>query len=200
MTASSTIAAALPRLLAELRACARCPLPHGPRPVIHGTESARLLIISQAPGSKVHATGISFNDRSGDRLREWLGMDRATFYDERRVALMPMGFCYPGVDAHGGDLPPRRECAPHWHPLIRPAFRHVELTLLVGSYAQDFYLRDRRAKSMTETVARWRDYLPEIFVLPHPSWRNTGWLARNPWFEAEALPALRSRLTEILRA
>lgn len=186
-------------LLAKARACTRCApaLPLGPRPVIRGSATARLMIIGQAPGTRVHQTGLSFNDPSGDRLRDWLSVDRETFYDESRIAIMPMGFCYPGRDPRGGDLPPRPECAPLWHPSLRPAFAAVRLTLLVGSYAQRFYLNDRK-RSLTETVAAWREYLPEFLPLPHPSWRNTAWLKRNPWFERELLPVLRERVAELL--
>ena len=193
----------LQALLAKARACTHCAehLPLGPRPVIRGTTSARLMIISQAPGTRVHETGLSFNDPSGDRLRDWLGVDRATFYDESRIAIMPMGFCYPGRDPKGGDKPPRPECAPLWHPTLRPAFTGVELTLLVGSYALRRYLpgpHGTRRGSMTETVAAWRDLLPAVLPLPHPSWRNTAWIRRNPWFEAELLPVLRQRVAELI--
>lgn len=198
MTDSADPDSDLDRLLARARACTLCApvLPLGPRPVIRGTPSARLMIISQAPGTRVHETGLSFNDPSGDRLRDWLGIDRETFYDERRIAIMPMGFCYPGRDPKGGDLPPRPECAPLWHPSLRPAFTGVELTLLVGSYAQRRYLP--RGRSMTETVAAWRDFLPEFLPLPHPSWRNTAWIRRNPWFERALLPELRRRVAALL--
>jgi uracil-DNA glycosylase len=183
---------AFERLLAEIRACRRCAaeLPLGPRPVVRGRPEARLLIISQAPGARVHETGLSFNDKSGDRLRLWLGLDRETFYDERRVAMMPVGFCYPGRGAPGGDRPPRPECAPLWHPQLRPHFREIALTLLVGSYAIRHYLPQSRRHSMTATLARWRDYLPAYFVLPHPSWRAALWEGAKPWFAAEVLPAL----------
>ena len=183
-------------LLAEVRSCTRCAavLPLGPRPVVRGRPKARLLIVSQAPGTRVHETGLSFNDPSGDRLRQWLGIDRGTFYDESRIAIMPMGFCYPGRDAKGGDLPPRRECAPLWHPALRPYFDSLALTLLVGSYALRFYLPQLRRATMTATLVRWREFLPEFFVLPHPSWRTTLWEQRNPWFAAEVLPELRARV------
>jgi uracil-DNA glycosylase len=188
------------RLLAELRTCAVCAatLPLGPRPVVRGRPSARLLIVSQAPGTRAHETGLSFNDASGERLRDWLGIDRETFYDEEHVAIMPMGFCYPGRDARGGDRPPRRECAPLWHGRLRPHLTAVRLTLLVGSYAIRHYLPQSRRRAMNETIAAWRDYLPQFFVLPHPSWRTTLWLRANPWFEAETLPELRARVTRAL--
>jgi len=187
--------AALDALLAEVRSCTICAkhLPLGPRPIVRGEASARLLIVSQAPGTRVHMTGLSFNDRSGDRLREWLGISRKTFYDEKRVAIVGMAFCYPGVDAKGGDLPPRRECAPRWHGPILGRLPKVELTLLVGSYAIDYYLGEAARGTMTETVQAWREHLPRYFPLPHPSWRNIGWLRRNPWCERELLPELRRR-------
>jgi uracil-DNA glycosylase len=188
------------RLVAEVRACTKCArhLPFGPRPILRGRPSARLLIISQAPGTRVHETGLSFNDRSGDRLRAWLAVDHNTFYDEDRVAIMPMGFCYPGRDAKGADLPPRRECAPLWHALLRAQFSAIELTLLVGRYAIDYYLPHSRTRSMTETIARWRNFLPDFFVLPHPSWHTIRWLRDNSWFENEVLPELRVRARRAL--
>ena len=191
---------AFDRLVAEVRACTRCAphLPLGPRPVLRGLPSARLLITSQAPGTKVHETGLSFNDRSGDRLRQWLAIDRDAFYDERRVAILPMGLCYPGRHAAGGDLPPRPECAPLWHARLLAAWPAVELTLLVGSYAIDYYLKPRPQKSMTETVRAWRDFLPDFLPLPHPSWRTVTWEARHPWFAAEVLPELRRRVQRLL--
>ena len=191
---------AFDRLVAEIRVCAVCAphLPLGPRPILRGRPSARLLIISQAPGTRVHETGLSFNDRSGDRLRAWLALDRETFYDEARVAIIPMGFCYPGRNARGGDLPPRPECAPRWHAQMRAFFPAVELTLLVGSYAINYYLTRSGPRSMTATIARWRDFLPDVFVLPHPSWRTTLWLRANPWFEKETLPELRARVAQAL--
>jgi uracil-DNA glycosylase len=190
----------LAQILADIRACRHCAdhLPLGPRPVIRASASARLLILSQAPGTRVHETGLSFNDRSGDRLRDWLGLDRDAFYDERRVAIMGMGFCYPGVDRHGGDLPPRKECAPLWHPRVLPLLPAIRLTLLVGSHAHQRYLPGPAGRSVTERVAGWRDQPPERFVLPHPSWRNTGWLKRNPWFGEELLPVLRQRVRAAL--
>jgi uracil-DNA glycosylase len=190
----------LQSLMAEIRACTYCAdrLALGPRPIIRAAATSRLLIISQAPGTRAHETGLSFNDRSGDRLRDWLGVDRQIFYDTSRIAIMAMGFCYPGVDRNGGDLPPCADCAPRWHPRVLPHLSHVGLTLLVGSHSLPRYLGARRHATMTETVAHWRDYLPEYFPLPHPSWRNTGWLKRNPWFETQALPALRARVHPLL--
>ncbi len=184
----------LPKLLKEVRACTHCAehLPLGPRPIVRMKRSATLLIIGQAPGTRVHETGLGWNDRSGDRLREWLNVDRDTFYDESRIAIMPMGFCYPGVAKSGGDAPPRSECAPLWHDRLRALLPNIELTLLIGQYAQARYLGEDKKKTMTETVKAWKEYLPHGFLpLPHPSWRNTGWLKKNPWFEKQILPVLR---------
>jgi len=190
----------LAALLREIRTCHVCAehLPLGPRPVLRAKASARLLIVGQAPGIKVHESGIPWNDRSGDRLRDWLQFDRETFYDESRIAIVPMGFCYPGVDKNGGDLPPRKECAPLWHVRVVQRLPKIALTLLVGSYAQAYYLKDRRRSPMTETVRAWRQYAPQYLPLPHPSWRNTAWIRRNPWFEAELLPELRDRVRSLL--
>jgi uracil-DNA glycosylase len=188
---------ALPDLLARVRACTECAahLPLGPRPVLRASETATLLIIGQAPGTRVHETGIPWNDRSGDRLRGWLGMDRETFYDDRRVAIMPMGFCYPGVLPNGGDAPPRPECAPLWHASVLARLPEVTLTLLVGSYAQAHYLKARRGRTLTETVRRHGEFLGDgLMPLPHPSWRTTGWEKKNPWFSGELLPLLRAEL------
>jgi uracil-DNA glycosylase len=188
------------RLVAEIRACTLCAphLPLGPRPVLRGRPSARLLVISQAPGTRAHETNLSFNDRSGDRLRAWLGISRDEFYDESRVAILPMGLCYPGRDEKGGDLPPRPECAPLWHPPMRRLLPAVELTLLVGGYAIRYYLPRERARPLSQALARWREGAPELFLLPHPSWRTTQWLSDNPWFEREALPELRARVRRAL--
>jgi uracil-DNA glycosylase len=190
----------LDKVLAEARACRLCAphLPHEPRPVLRAAASARLLIVGQAPGRRVHETGIPWNDPSGDRLRQWLVMDRERFYDDRTIAILPIGFCYPGTDAAGGDAPPRPECAPLWQPRLLPLLPAVRLTLLVGAYAQAFHLGPRRKATMTETVRAFRDYLPAFLPLPHPSWRNTAWLKRNPWFEKELLPVLRERVKEAL--
>ena len=188
------------QLLTEIRGCTRCAtqLPLGPRPIVRGTPEARLLVISQAPGTRVHETGLSFNDRSGDRLRDWMGIDRDIFYDEALVAVMAMGFCYPGREPKGGDLPPRPECAPLWHSRLRPHFAAVGLTLLVGGYAIRYYLPDSRREPLGGTVARWREFLPDYFVLPHPSWRTTAWERKNPSFGAEALPELRVRVAALV--
>ena len=190
----------LSALLSEVRACRACAghLPLGPRPVVRMAPSARVLIIGQAPGTKVHESGIPWNDPSGDRLREWLDMDRDVFYDESRIAIMPMGFCYPGRLPRGGDAPPRPECAPLWHDRLKEMLAGVRLTLLVGGYAQAYYLGDRRRGTLTETVASWRDYQPRYMVLPHPSWRNTAWIRRNPWFERDLIPDLRSRVAAVV--
>jgi len=194
-------ATALATLLRAVRACTACAehLPLGPRPVVRGHATARLLIISQAPGTKVHETGISFNDRSGDRLRDWLGLDRAKFYDQGRVAIMGMGFCYPGRFDQGGDRPPRPECADLWHARLRAHWPRIGLTLLVGSYAIDRYLGTARRPSMTATVAAWRDYLPDYLPMPHPSWRTIGWEKRNPWFGAELLPEINARVAALTK-
>ena len=192
---------ALERLAAEARRCRICEgeLPLGPRPVFRVSATARLLIVGQAPGTRVHETGIPWNDASGERLRDWLGLDRESFYDERRIAIVPMGLCYPGVDRNGGDRPPRPECAPAWHGRFLALMPRIELTLLVGSYAHAFHLAGQRKAGMGETVAAWRDYLPRYWPLPHPSWRNIAWLRRNPWFAEELLPKLRRRVRELVR-
>jgi uracil-DNA glycosylase len=190
----------LDALLTRIRACAVCEaqLPLGPRPVLRASETARILIVGQAPGTKVHESGIPWNDPSGDRLREWLDLDKDTFYDETRIAIVPSGFCYPGRYERGGDLPPRPECAPLWHDPLRARMPEIAVTLLVGQYAQWHYLGKRRGKTLTETVMRWRDFAPDYFPTPHPSWRSTNWLRKNPWFEAEALPDLRARVHALL--
>lgn len=187
-------------LLERIRACRTCEafLPLGPRPVVQATPTARLLIVSQAPGRKVHDTGIPFNDPSGDRLRDWLGIDKAIFYDASRVAIVPMGFCFPGT-GRSGDLPPRPECAPDWHPRLLPRLNQVRLTLAIGQYAQARLLADVRERTLTDTVQAWRAHLEHaILPLPHPSPRNRLWLSRNPWFETELVPALRRRVAQAL--
>lgn len=191
----------LAALMAEARACTLCAdaLPLGPRPTFRASPTARLLIIGQAPGTRVHETGIPWNDRSGDRLRDWLALDRERFYDESRIAIVPMGFCYPGRDRNGGDNPPRRECAPLWQHRFRAALPQVALTLLIGIHAQTYWLGAlRQGRSMTATVADWRSMPDGLIPLPHPSWRNTAWLRRNPWFEAELVPELRRRVAAVL--
>jgi uracil-DNA glycosylase len=196
----SARAQALDALLGEVRACRICAahLPHGPRPVLRARPSARLLIVGQAPGTRVHETGVPWNDPSGDRLRDWLGLDRERFYDERAVAIVPIGLCYPGRDAGGGDLPPRPECAPLWHPRLGAELDAVELVLLVGGYAQRYYLGARAGVSVADTVRAWRDHLPRYIPTPHPSWRTRAWVRRNPWFESDLLPYLRGRVAEVL--
>lgn len=188
----------LSALAAEIRACRICAahLPLGPRPVFRASATARLLICSQAPGTAVHETGLSFNDASGDRLRDWLRMDRGTFYDETRVAIVPMGLCYPGRLPNGGDAPPRPECAPQWRERLLAEMPDIRLTLLVGSYALAHVLG---RGSMTDHVRDFRTHLPRYFPLPHPSWRTTGWERRNPWFATELLPALREAVSRVLR-
>lgn len=190
----------LDALLAEVRACRICAahLPHEPRPVVRAAASARVLIVGQAPGRKVHETGIPWNDPSGDLLRNWLGIDRETFYDERRIAIIPAGFCYPGKGP-GGDLPPRVECAPTWHPRLLAQLPQIELILLIGAYAHSYYLGPRRKKTLTGTVQAWREYAPTFFPLPHPSPRNRRWLRVNDWFEIEVVPELRRRFAHALR-
>ena len=190
----------LAALLTKVRACRICEahLPMGPRPVLAAADGARLLIVGQAPGRRVHDSGIPWNDRSGDRLRQWMSLDRNDFYDEQRVALIPTGFCYPGSAPKGGDLPPRPECAPTWHPRLLAALPARRLTLLAGGYAQAFHLGARRKVTMTETVRSFRDYLPDILPLPHPSWRTTHWETQNPWFAEELLPELRRRVRALL--
>jgi uracil-DNA glycosylase len=192
----------LDRLLKDVRACTLCAkhLAHKPRPVLRASASARLMIIGQAPGTKVHESGVPWDDRSGDRLREWLGIDRGTFYDESKIAIVPMGFCFPGQDKKGGDLPPRPECAPEWHPKLLPLMPKVELTLLIGQYAQRRYLGDDMHETLTGTVKAWKDFQPKFLPLPHPSWRNTGWLKQNPWFGKSLLPELRRRVAKLLKA
>ncbi len=185
-------------LVEEIESCRLCEahLPLGPRPVLRVGRTAKLLIIGQAPGTKVHASGIPWDDASGERLREWLGLDRERFYDTRHIAIMPMGLCYPGR-GKGGDLPPRPECAPRWHERVLAELPSLELILLVGSYAQQYYLRDGYT-SLTERVRNWREFGPRFIPLVHPSPRNRLWLARNPWFEAELVPAMRERVHQIL--
>lgn len=187
-------------LLDEIRGCAVCAqaLPLGPRPVLVAKPSARLLIIGQAPGTKVHESGIPWNDRSGDRLRDWLALDQGRFYDPSLVAILPMGLCYPGVLPRGGDAPPRPECAPLWHDKVLAHLPNISLTLLVGSYAQAHYLERRRKRTLTETVRTWREYGTSVIPLPHPSWRTTGLARKNPWFEADLLPDLRARVARVL--
>ena len=198
-------------LLRELRACRVCrdaplrgpPLPHEPRPVIQASATARLCIAGQAPGTRVHASGRPFTDPSGVRLRQWLGLDEARFYDASRVAIVPMGHCFPGLDAKGSDLPPRAECAPLWRDRVFAALPAVELVLAIGQYAQAWHLGPARGGTLSQTVAQWRTILdrpltPRIIPLPHPSWRNNGWLRKHPWFEQELLPVLRREVARLV--
>jgi len=200
----------LQRKIAACRLCRDCPaggpdkrLPHEPLPVAVLSASARILIAGQAPGLRVHKTGLPFNDASGDRLRQWLGVDREAFYDPARFAIVPMGFCFPGYNAKGHDLPPRRECAPFWRDRVMAAMPQVELVLAIGRHAQAYHLRERCLPTMTETVRQWRGTFfsnqpgPKVLALPHPSWRNTGWLKRNPWFEADVLPLLKREVDRL---
>lgn len=187
----------LDSLLGEVRACRACAdvLPLGPRPVVQISPTALILVASQAPGTKVHDSGIPFSDASGDRLREWMGVPDETFYDERKIAILPMGLCYPGRLPGGGDAPPRPECAPLWRDRLLAHMPDLRLTLLVGTHAQTDALGPGK---MTERVMGFRDHLPTVFPLPHPSWRTRHWAARNPWFEADVLPALRSAVERAL--
>lgn len=192
-------AAVLDTLLADVRACRHCAvdLPLGPRPILQGAPTARMLIASQAPGRIAHASGVPFEDASGRRLRDWLGIDRSTFYDAARVAILPLGFCYPGTGS-GGDLPPRPECAALWRARLLAALPSIELVLAIGRYAQDYHL-GASPGSLTERVRAWRDHWPGVIPLPHPSPRNNRWLKQNPWFDAELLPALRDRVARLLQ-
>jgi len=202
----------LDRLDASIRACRICrdapegrPLPHDPRPVFRVSPSAIICVAGQAPGVRVHASGVPFSDPSGDRLRAWMGVDPATFYDVTRIAIVPMGFCFPGQDGRGADLPPRRECAPAWRERLFRAMPKVALVLAVGGYAHAWHLGALKRPTLTATVAAWREIVtatadPVVVPLPHPSWRNNAWLKRNPWFEAELLPFLRREVAVRLTA
>lgn len=204
-------AASLDHVLAGLRACRLCRdaplypprLPHQPRPVTQASDRARLCIAGQAPGTRVHASGRPFTDPSGVRLRGWLGLDEATFYDESRVAIVPMGHCFPGLDSKGGDLPPRRECAPTWRAKVFQAMPRIELVLAIGRYAQAWHLGPEAGANLSDTVSNWREILaaprfPRVLPLPHPSWRNNAWLKRNPWFEEELLPVLKAEVARLV--
>nr|WP_197978078.1 uracil-DNA glycosylase family protein [Rhizobium sp. CFBP 8752] len=179
-------------------------LPHEPRPVAVLSATARLLIAGQAPGLRVHESGLPFNDASGNRLRDWMDVTREEFYDARRLAIVPMGFCFPGYDAKGSDLPPRKECAPAWRSQVMAAMPQIDTILVIGQYASAWHLGSQRKPSMTETVMNWRQYFlanegPRVLPIPHPSWRNSGWLRKNPWFEAEVIPALRHHVDSLVR-
>jgi uracil-DNA glycosylase len=188
----------LASLLTQVRACTLCAghLPMGPRPVLQMHTSARILIAGQAPGRKVHETGVPFNDASGERLRAWLGISRDVFYDEKQVAILPMGFCFPGT-GKSGDLPPRPECAPAWRAPLLDSLKNLQLTLVIGQYAQAYHLPNAGA-TLTDAVLAWRDHWPRVVPLPHPSPRNNLWLKRNSWFEVELLPMLRERVAQVL--
>ncbi len=200
----------LAAVVAAIRACRICrerpagePLPHEPRPVLSVSPSATVCIVGQAPGTRVHASGVPFTDPSGDRLRAWLGLDAATFYDVARVAIVPMGFCFPGQDARGADLPPRRECAPAWRAALFAALPQIELLLAVGAHAHAWHLGPLKRATLTETVAAWREIMaatsnPTVIPLPHPSWRNNAWIGKHPWFAAELLPAVRRAVADRL--
>ena len=195
----------LDAVLADIRACRAClgELPHTPRPVVRVFPETRLLICGQAPGRRVHESGLPFTDPSGDRLRGWMGVDYETFYADHRLGAAAQAFCYPGTalaknGKAGGDYPPPRRCAELWRPRLLNALPQMELTLLIGSYAQSWALGARAKSNMTETVRAWRDYAPALLPMPHPSWRNTAWLRKNPWFEAEVVPYLRERVRDIL--
>ncbi len=187
------------KLIQEIKKCDIC-LPHlkdGVNPVVTAHPESKIVIIGQAPGTVVHRTGIPWDDKSGERLRQWLDVDPDSFYNTKKFAIIPMGFCYPGK-GKSGDLPPRKECAPKWHPLLFDQLNKVELILLIGKYAQDYYLKNRSKRTLTETVKNYNDYLPQYFVLPHPSPRNNIWMAKNEWFEMDVLPQLKKEIHQIL--
>lgn len=191
--------ASLAALIEEVKACTICSehLPLGPRPVFQLHPKAKILIAGQAPGVRVHESGIPFNDPSGDRLRAWMGIDRDVFYNAEMIAILPMGFCYPGT-SKSGDLPPRPECAAHWRKKLLAQLPNIELTLVIGGYAQDWHLGNLQKENLTETVRAWKDYWPDILVLPHPSPRNNIWLKKNPWFEKEILPQLKRAILKAI--
>lgn len=188
------------KLLSDIRGCNLCDahLPLGPNPVVTGHPDAKIIIVGQAPGTKVHLSGIPWDDASGKQLRKWLDISNTIFYDETKIAIVPMGFCYPGK-GKSGDLPPRPECAPQWHPQLWDKMPNLELTILIGQYAQKYYLREKMQGNLTGTVGAFQDYLPTYFPLPHPSPRNRFWLTKNPWFEKEVVPKLQNIVKEILQ-
>lgn len=190
----------LDSLLREIRRCSVCAahLPLGPRPILSAHGSACILIIGQAPGKRAHERGIPWDDLSGDRLREWMGVSKEQFYDRRKIAVVPMGFCYPGT-GKSGDLPPRKECAELWHERLLSMMPSIKLTLVLSQYAQSYYLRDRRKGSLTETVKAWKEYRPAILPLPHPSPRNNIWLKKNQWFQEEVIPYLKRRVHGLVK-
>lgn len=203
------------QLLAKIKACRKCiddpvgiPLGHQPRPVLQFSPTAEIGVFGQAPGTRVHTIGKPFADPSGDRLRSWMGVDEDEFYDVKRIAIVPMGFCFPGLDAKGADLPPRRECAPQWRQQVLDELPNLKIALLIGAYAQKWHLKERTSKTLTETVQNWRshwrasgrrDNQVRLMPLPHPSWRNNAWLKRHPWFETELLPVLRRAIRKNLK-
>ena len=209
-TASTGRPSDLDTLVRRIRACRICrdhprgpPLAHQPRPVLRVGARARICVAGQAPGTRVHASGVPFADPSGDRLRAWMGVGEATFYDADRIAIVPMGFCFPGQDRHGGDLPPRAECAPAWRESLFARLPRIDLVIAVGAYAHKWHLGSRNRRTLTETVAAWKDIAeetaaPHIVPLPHPSWRNNAWLKRNPWFDLELVPELRRQVARRL--
>lgn len=194
----------------QISTCRKCiedpigsPIPHDPRPVAVLSSKAKLMIIGQAPGTRVHASGKPFTDPSGDRLRDWMGIDEEVFYNPNKLAIAPMGFCFPGLDAKGGDLPPRKECAPLWQSQVLEAMPQIELILLIGMYAQKFHMKENACKTLTETVKNWRSVFnesaaPKLLPLPHPSWRNSGWIKKNEWFSTDLLPQLRKEVARLV--
>ncbi|KAA3614868.1 MAG: uracil-DNA glycosylase family protein [Calditrichaeota bacterium] len=185
-------------LLKEIRSCTVCSesLPLGPRPILSASPLSKVLIVGQAPGTRVHKSGIPWDDPSGDRLRLWMGVDKEIFYDDGKIAIVPMGLCYPGK-GKSGDLPPRKECADLYFDRLLPLLSNIKLTIIIGQYAQAYYLKNKRKNTLTETVKSWKEYLPNYIVLPHPSPRNFGWFKKNPWFDDEVLPTLRNRIREV---
>ncbi|MEM9108329.1 MAG: uracil-DNA glycosylase family protein [Pseudomonadota bacterium] len=200
-------------MVSRIRTCRECSenpvgnaLPHDPRPVLQVSPNARLCISGQAPGTRVHKSGRPFTDPSGDRLRSWMGIGKETFYDAERLAIVPMGFCFPGLDGKGGDLPPRKECRTLWHDALFAELPKIEMILVIGQYAQAYHLGTMRKKSLTETVGSWQEYFnaaaamgkPKVLPLPHPSWRNNAWLRKNPWFESDLLPVLKQEVARLI--
>lgn len=205
------MSASFDRLMADIAQCRVCrdaplaktALPHEPRPVVFASPTAKILIVGQAPGTRVHKSGKPFTDPSGDRLRAWMGVGDEIFYDTSQIAIVPMGFCFPGLDAKGGDLPPRRECAPLWLDKLMAHFEALELILVIGLYAQNWHLKADKRKNLTQTVEAWRDFaragqIPKIIPLPHPSWRNNSWIKKRPWFDAELVPYLQAEIVRLI--